>query len=69
MKLLANLFAGRVALWRTFWLVGLPIFVLWDLSVGCEFTGGPFCKVPLLGPWNELFTVKRRRTSANGALL
>jgi hypothetical protein len=38
MQLIANLFSGRVALWRTFWLIGLPLLIVWEMSVGCLFT-------------------------------
>ncbi len=33
MKFLARLFAGEVPLWRAFWLVGLPLSLVWDACV------------------------------------
>jgi hypothetical protein len=39
MKAIANLFAGRVPLWRVFWLIGLPLFFAFDMTAGCLFTG------------------------------
>lgn len=32
MKCLARLAAGDVALWRVFWLIGVPLALLWDIS-------------------------------------
>jgi hypothetical protein len=32
MKFLARLAAGNVALWVTFWLIGTPLTLVWDLS-------------------------------------
>lgn len=31
--------AGDVALWRAFWLVGLPLTLVWDVSGGCTLVG------------------------------
>jgi len=39
MRFLARLVRGDIALWRTFWLVGLPLAVLWDLSGLCMVMG------------------------------
>src|ERR1700675_4589145 len=37
MKAIANVFAGRVPLWRVFWLIGLPLFFTFNLTAGCIF--------------------------------
>ncbi len=52
MSFLAKLFSGDVPLWRIFWLIGLPIFLVWDVSVGCILAG---CGLPPLVPPADLF--------------
>ncbi len=32
MKFVARLVRGDIALWRTFWLIGTPLALVWDLS-------------------------------------
>ncbi len=39
MKFLKRLAAGDVALWRTFWLIGVPLALLWDISGLSMLTG------------------------------
>jgi hypothetical protein len=39
MKVLKRLAAGQVALWCTFWLIGIPIALLWDVSGVCTIVG------------------------------
>lgn len=39
MKFLTRLAVGDVALWRTFWLVGIPLALLWDISGLSMLTG------------------------------
>lgn len=39
MKLLKRLTAGEIALWRAFWLVGVPLALVWDLSGLSMLTG------------------------------
>lgn len=39
MKFLAELARGDIALWRTFWLIGVPLALLWDLSGGSMLAG------------------------------
>jgi hypothetical protein len=39
MKFLARLVAGDVALWRTFWLMGTPLALVWDVSGACMVFG------------------------------
>jgi hypothetical protein len=39
MKFLARLATGQIALWRTFWLVGTPLALVWDLTGICMVFG------------------------------
>jgi hypothetical protein len=39
MKLLANLATGKIALWRTFWLIGTPLALVWDVTGACMVFG------------------------------
>lgn len=39
MKFLARLATGDIALWRTFWLIGTPLALVWDLSGLSMLTG------------------------------
>jgi hypothetical protein len=39
MRWLARLAAGQVALWCAFWLIGIPLSLLWDVSGGCMVVG------------------------------
>ncbi len=39
MKFLAKLAAGNIALWCVFWLIGIPLAVLWDVSGLCTVVG------------------------------
>ena len=39
MKFLARLAAGDVALWRTFWLMGIPLALIWDATGACMVLG------------------------------
>jgi hypothetical protein len=39
MKFLARLASGDVALWRTFWLIGVPLALVWDASGACMVFG------------------------------
>jgi hypothetical protein len=39
MKFLARLATGQVALWCTFWLIGAPLALVWDVSGGCTVLG------------------------------
>lgn len=39
MKFLARLLAGNVALWLTFWLIGLPLSLVLDASGTCMVLG------------------------------
>ena len=55
MTFLRKLFAGRVSLWITFWLVGIPVAAVWDVSGGCIFAE---CGISSLGPLLNLFIVR-----------
>ena len=39
MKFLARFATGEIPLWRTFWLVGVPLALIWDLSGACMVLG------------------------------
>ena len=39
MKILGRLAGGDVALWRVFWLIGMPLAVLWDVTGLSMLTG------------------------------
>ena len=39
MKFLARLAAGNVALWCVFWLIGMPLAVIWHASGVCTVVG------------------------------
>jgi hypothetical protein len=39
MKFLARLAAGQIALWRTFWLIGTPLALVWDITGACMVLG------------------------------
>jgi hypothetical protein len=39
MKFLGRLIAGDIALWRAFWLIGIPLALVWDLSGACTILG------------------------------
>jgi hypothetical protein len=39
MKFLARLATGNIALWRTFWLIGVPLAIVWDVSGVCMVLG------------------------------
>jgi len=52
MNFLAKLARGDVALWRVFWLIGIPLSLIWDFSVLSTLTGydvgGPFVAISLI---------------------
>jgi hypothetical protein len=39
MKFLARLATGQIALWRAFWLIGIPLAIIWDVSGTCTAVG------------------------------
>jgi hypothetical protein len=48
MKFLARLAAGDIALWRTFWLIGIPLGLLWDVTGGCMVVAGFGFQAPFI---------------------
>ena len=38
-KFLARLATGQIALWRTFWLIGTPLALVWDITGACMVFG------------------------------
>lgn len=52
MKFLARLAAGDVALWCAFWLIGIPLAIVWDVSGGCTVVGCRFQE-----PWVGAFLI------------
>ena len=39
MKFFARLATGQIALWCAFWLIGIPLAVIWDVSGICTAVG------------------------------
>ena len=39
MQFLARFATGQIALWRAFWLIGVPLALIWDLSGACMVLG------------------------------
>jgi hypothetical protein len=39
MTFLKKLMTGQVALWCTFWLIGIPLVLIWDVSGVCTVVG------------------------------
>ena len=39
MKFLAKFVTGDIALWRTFWLIGTPLALVWDITGTCMVFG------------------------------
>jgi len=39
MKFIKRLAAGDIALWRVFWLIGLPLALVWDITLACMVMG------------------------------
>jgi hypothetical protein len=52
MNFLAKLARGDVGLWRVFWLIGIPLSLIWDFSVLSTLAGydvgGSFVAIPLI---------------------
>ena len=63
MTFLTKLFTGRVTLWITFWLIGIPLAAVWDVSGGCILAGcgmrpiGPLVDLIIAGLLIALFTL------------
>jgi hypothetical protein len=57
MKFLARLAAGNIALWCTFWLIGVPLSLVWDASGGCMVVGCGIGEPLIAGFFIVLFTL------------
>ena len=57
MRFLARLVTGEIALWCTFWLIGLPLALLWDASGGCMVIGCGIGQPWIAGSFIGLFTL------------
>ena len=55
MAFLTKLVSGRVALWVTFWLIGIPLAIVWDVTGGCILVG---CGMQSVGPRIDLFIAR-----------
>src|SRR5271166_335692 len=56
MNFLRRLATGQIALWRSFWLIGLPLALLWDASGACMVLGLGVQDLYLAGLIIALFT-------------
>ena len=57
MRFLARLVTGDITLWCTFWLIGLPLALLWDASGGCMVIGCGIGRPWIAGSFIGLFTL------------
>ncbi len=57
MKLLTRIATGEIALWRTFWLIGVPLALVWDASGACMVLGLGVDNLYLAGFIIALFTL------------
>ena len=57
MKFLARLATGQIALWCTFWLIGTPLALLWDVSGACTAVGCGIQQPIIAGFLLVLFTL------------
>ena len=57
MRFLARLVTGDIALWCTFWLIGLPLALVWDASGGCMVIGCGIGQPLIAGSFIGLFTL------------
>ncbi len=57
MRFLARLATGQIALWCTFWLIGTPLAVLWDVSGTCTAVGCGIQEPIVAGFLLALFTL------------
>jgi hypothetical protein len=57
MKLLTRLATGQIALWRTFWLIGTPLALVWDVTGACMVLGIGVEQLFLAGLIITLFTL------------
>ena len=59
MRFLAKLMRGDVALWCAFWLIGVPLVVLWDGSGICTIVGCGIQEPSIGGLLLVLFALSR----------
>ena len=57
MKFMTRLARGDIALWRTFWLIGVPLALVWDLSGLSMLTGYGVGEPSIAGLIIVLFTL------------
>lgn len=57
MTFLTKFASGQIALWRTFWLIGLPLALFWDASGACMVLGIGVEDLFLAGVIIALFTL------------
>jgi hypothetical protein len=57
MRFLARLVTGEIALWCTFWLIGLPLALVWDASGACMVIGCGIGQPLIAGSFIGLFTL------------
>jgi hypothetical protein len=57
MRFLTRLLTGEVALWCTFWLIGLPLSLLWDASGACMVFGCGIGQPLIVGSFIGLFAL------------
>jgi hypothetical protein len=57
MKFLTRLATGQIALWRTFWLIGTPLALVWDVTGICMVLGIGVDQLFLAGLIIALFTL------------
>jgi hypothetical protein len=57
MKFLARLATGHIALWCAFWLIGIPLALVWDASGACMVAGCGVQEPLIAGIIIALFTL------------
>ena|ERR1700730_521287 len=57
MKFLGRLVSGQIALWRAFWLIGVPLAFVWDVSGTCTAVGCGIQEPTIAGFLLVLFTL------------
>ncbi len=57
MKFLTRLATGQIALWRTFWLIGTPLALVWDVTGICMVFGFGVGDLFLAGSIIALFSL------------
>ena len=57
MRFFIRLAIGDIALWCTFWLIGVPLALVWDASGGCMVIGCGIGQPLIAGSFIALFTL------------